>query len=99
MTQLEEIYNLLVVRGNLGINSFEPLRNNKRQLPRIINDLETKDPWNLKGKIEHKRERNTSMTYIYHPSWEGTPTDSVSEEKKKRKFVGFEGNSALFVWE
>lgn len=82
ISQNEEIYQLLIDRGESGINSFEPLRNNKRQLPRIIDDIESPvKRWKLGGKIEHKREKNTSVTYIYRPN------GIQFTEKSQPKFV------------
>lgn len=98
MSQNDEIYHLLIARGNVGINSFEPLRNYNRQLPRIINDLESANKkWKLKGKIEHIRQKNTSMTYIYHPDWQGIPEDFSQEEKKIIRYE-FIGNKAIPVF-
>ena len=59
MTQNDELLELLKERGSIGVNSFEPFRNNHRQLPRMIDDLEKEDYF-----IEHNRQTNTSMTYV-----------------------------------
>ena len=59
MTQNDELLELLKERGSVGVNSFEPFRNNHRQLPRMIDDLEKAGCF-----IEHNRQTNTSMTYV-----------------------------------
>lgn len=59
MTQNEELVALLRERREAGVNSFETFRNNHRQLPRMIKDLEREG-----YIINHLRQKNTSVTYV-----------------------------------
>lgn len=72
MTDNEELLQILKDRGPLGLNSFDPYRNNHIQLPRMISDLEKSG-----HKIEHREEKNTSVTYILRNTSQGG-SDSLS---------------------
>ncbi len=85
MTQNQELLQLLIERKVQGVNSFEPFRNNHRQLPRMVNDLRK-----LGHNIVSLPNKDTSVTYVLTDS----PITKQPEVSHNTEYI-FVGNRAI----
>jgi len=85
-TQQQRVLQLLKESGRSGVNSHDlTYIHGIKQGPTRVSELEDQG-----YKITSLPSQNKSVNYVL---------DYVPEDKKMRKFIGFEGNTALYIFE